>query len=205
LVIVAIMLRARAAAALARPAARLRAQPSVFHSARRSFAADAPAAEKKSSNLPFYLMGAGVAGLGLYWYQWGVVPSPTLSETKQEKSPLDPENFKPFTLKTIKPYNHNTAEFVFELPDNEASLLPVASCLVIKSTDPEALKDPKSGKPIIRPYTPISPSDHKGELVLLIKKYDNGNASKYIHNMKVGETLDIKGPISKYPWKRMFT
>jgi len=74
--------------------------------------------------------------------------------------------------------------FVFELPNNEASLIPVASCLVIKSSDPEALVG-KNGKPIIRPYTPISPSDEKGQLTLLVKKYENGNASKYIHSLKV--------------------
>ena len=62
--------------------------------------------------------------------------------------------------------------------------MPVASCLVVKSSDPEALKDAK-GKPIIRPYTPISQADEKGVLKLLIKKYDNGNASKYIHSLKV--------------------
>ena len=73
---------------------------------------------------------------------------------------------------------------MFELPNNEASLIPVASCLIVKSSDPEALKDAK-GKPIIRPYTPISGPDHKGELVLLVKKYDEGKASKYIHELKV--------------------
>jgi cytochrome-b5 reductase len=74
--------------------------------------------------------------------------------------------------------------FIFELPNNEASLLPVASCLVVKSSDPEALKD-ANGKPIIRPYTPISQPDEKGELALMVKKYQNGNASKYIHSLKV--------------------
>ena len=74
--------------------------------------------------------------------------------------------------------------FIFELPNNEASLLPVTSCLAVKSSDPEALKD-ANGKPIIRPYTPISPSDAKGELTLLVKKYDSGNASKHIHLLKV--------------------
>lgn len=73
---------------------------------------------------------------------------------------------------------------MFELPNNEASLLPVASCLVVKSSDPEVLKNDK-GQPIIRPYTPISPPDHKGELTLLVKKYDSGNASKHIHELKV--------------------
>ena len=79
---------------------------------------------------------------------------------------------------------HATCRFVFELPNNEASLLPVASCLVVRSSDPKVLTDAK-GKPIIRPYTPISPPDLKGELVLMIKRYENGNQSKYIHSLKV--------------------
>ncbi|EEB89924.1 hypothetical protein MPER_11931, partial [Moniliophthora perniciosa FA553] len=59
----------------------------------------------------------------------------------------------------------------------------------------------KKGKPIIRPYTPISPADQPGELTLLIKRYDQGNASKHIHSLKEGDTLAIKGPIPKWPWK----
>jgi len=52
-----------------------------------------------------YLIGAGTVGLGGYYYL-------SLQDTKpkQEKSPLDPENFKDFKLKKIKPYNHNTSE-----------------------------------------------------------------------------------------------
>jgi cytochrome-b5 reductase len=75
---------------------------------------------------------------------------------------------------------HETYRFVFEIPNNEASLLPVASCLLVRS----ALTD-ANGKPIIRPYTPISPPDRKGELALLVKRYENGNQSKYIHSLKV--------------------
>ena len=107
--------------------------------------------------------------------------------------------------------------FVLELPDNQASLLPVASCLVVRASDPETHTDSK-GKPIIRPYTPISSPDHKGELVLLIKRYENGNQSKYIHTLKVvlflmtsiitidiilqeGDSLALKGPFPKFPYK----
>jgi len=61
--------------------------------------------------------------------------------------------------------------------------------------------DAKSGKPIIRPYTPVSSSDLPGELHFLIKRYENGNASKHIHSLKEGETLAIKGPIHKFPYK----
>lgn len=36
---------------------------------------------------------------------------------------------------------------------------------------------------------------------LIIKQYPNGPMSTHIHNMKPGETLDIKGPIKKYEYK----
>ena len=90
--------------------------------------------------------------------------------------------------------------FIFELPENQASLLPVASCVVVRAPDQEALKD-KNGKPVIRPYTPINPSDAPGELTFLIKKYPAGLASVYVHNLKPGENLAIKGPIPKFDYK----
>lgn len=74
--------------------------------------------------------------------------------------------------------------FVFECPNDEASLLPITSFVYIKASDPEALKGP-NGKPVVRPYTPISPPEHLGEITFLVKKYDTGNMSKYIHSLKV--------------------
>lgn len=79
-------------------------------------------------------------------------------------------------------------------------MLPVASCVLVKASDPEALKDAK-GKAIIRPYTPTSHPDLPGELHFLIKRYDAGNASKHIHSLKEGDSLAIKGPILKFPFK----
>lgn len=60
----------------------------------------------------------------------------------------------------------------------------MASCLVLRATDPEAFKDP-AGNPYYRPYTPISTSDTAGEITFLVKRYEAGNFSKYIHSLKV--------------------
>ncbi|TBU41280.1 cytochrome-b5 reductase [Dichomitus squalens] len=163
----------------------------------------APPTTTKSSNLPYWLIGGGVVGIAGYLY---LDRSPTASATLKPKisdqSPLDPQNFKDFKLKKVEPYNHNTAKYIFELPPDSASLLPIASCVVVKSADdaPNPLLDPK-GKPVIRPYTPISPSDLPGELTFLIKRYDQGKMSKYIHDLKIGESLAIKGPIPKFEYK----
>ncbi|KAI5898869.1 ferredoxin reductase-like protein [Schizophyllum commune H4-8] len=160
----------------------------------RRFASTAPETHKKASNAPLYFALAGLAGAGAYYtlYREDAAPVP-----KQEKSPLDPDNFIDFKLKKVIPYNHNTSTFVFELPDNQSSMLPVASCVVTKS---DTLLDDK-GKPVIRPYTPITPSDKQGELSILIKKYDTGKMSKHIFEMKEGDKLGIKGPIMKIPWQ----
>ncbi|OSX66774.1 hypothetical protein POSPLADRAFT_1030047 [Postia placenta MAD-698-R-SB12] len=159
---------------------------------------------KKSSNLPLYLGGAGVAGLAAYIYLDSRSKPAAAAQPakKQEKSPLNPDAFVDFPLKRVEPYNHNTAKFVFELPDGEASLLPVASCVVVKTPDdsPTALKT-DSGKPVVRPYTPVSPPDQPGELTFLIKKYDAGKVSKWVHDMKPGDKLSVKGPIVKIPFK----
>jgi len=59
----------------------------------------------------------------------------------------------------------------------------------------------KSGKEIVRPYTPVYPKQSKGEFQLLIKKYDNGVMSKYIHNMKIGDSLEVMGPWDKLKYQ----
>ncbi|KII93272.1 hypothetical protein PLICRDRAFT_171052 [Plicaturopsis crispa FD-325 SS-3] len=171
---------------------------SVAAGTRRFATAPPSAAPKKSSNAPLYLIGGGFAGVGAYLYldKNGILATKKV----QEKSPLDPKEFLDFKLKAVEKYNHNTSKFIFELPNGEASLLPVASCLVVRSSDPEALKDDK-GKPIIRPYTPISPSDKEGELTLLVKKYVDGKGSSHIHSLQPGDKLAIKGPFPKFPYK----
>jgi hypothetical protein len=80
--------------------------------------------------------------------------------------------------------------FTFALPPNTSSKLPVASCVVVQAADPEALKD-KKGNPVVRPYTPTSAADNTGEIEFLIKKYETGVMSKYIHSLKVS----LSGPL----------
>ena len=165
--------------------------------------------KKSSSNLPLYFGGAGIVGLATYVYLGGsAAPFSTASATpaakpKPEKSALDPGRFLDLKLKAIEPYNHNTSRFVFELPDGGAALSPVASLVIVRASEgADGAPLDKKGNPAIRPYTPISRPEHEGELVLLIKKYESGVVSKYVHErLKPGATLAIKGPIPKFPYK----
>jgi len=113
---------------------------------------------------------------------------------------LSKDEFLNFKLKEVKPYNHNTSRFIFELPDGKDSGLTIASAILVKSAKEGAVVDDK-GKPVIRPYTPVTAPSVKGRLDLLIKKYKGGKMTEHIHSLKPGDELAIKGPIPKFPWK----
>lgn len=51
------------------------------------------------------------------------------------------------------------------------------------------------GKPLIRPYTPITTEDTVGYFDLLIKVYPEGNMSQHIDHLRVGDTLDVCIPV----------
>lgn len=80
----------------------------------RRYATAPPAASK--SNWPLYLSGAGVVGLGAYVYlqRTGTLgAAKAAAAPKQEKSPLDPNNFVDLKLKKVEPYNSNTSKYVY--------------------------------------------------------------------------------------------
>ncbi|KAG8904924.1 NADH-cytochrome b5 reductase, partial [Tulasnella sp. 417] len=172
----------------------------------RRYSTAAPSgAPGTSSKTGLYIGVTSVLGLAAAYYYMQDTPAPAAPKVPLT-SALDKDNFIDLKLKKIEPYNHNTAKFTFELPPNTASLLPVAACVVIKTApakeDPEhpPLLDAK-GKPYVRPYTPISPSDHPEEITFLIKKYETGKVTPYLHAMKPGQTVGIKGPFPKTPYK----
>ncbi|KDN52564.1 putative NADH-cytochrome b5 reductase 2 [Tilletiaria anomala UBC 951] len=170
-----------------------------------------------SSNLPLVLGLGGLAGLG-GWYALGGFNSTDkaknnakeLAESAKSQAKagatsvsgaLDKSTFKEFTLKEIKPYNHDSATLVFELPDNQTSGLSVASAVLLKAAEGAAPLKDKNGKDIIRPYTPVTTPDTQGHIDFLIKKYSNGNMSKYTLDLRPGDKIAIKGPIPKFQYQ----
>lgn len=195
---------------------------SLGQAARSSLRSQAPAVRQYAteagkpsggSNLPLILGLGGIAGLGA-WYSLGGFDDPKKATNKiQEKgkevadqakgaaqsTALNKDQFVEFTLKEIKPYNHDSATFVFELPDGKKPGMSTASAVVVKAVG-EGLKDDK-GKDVIRPYTPITSPDTPGHMDFLVKKYPGGLMTTHMHSMKPGDKLGIKGPIAKFPYK----
>ncbi|KAI8825710.1 uncharacterized protein EV422DRAFT_513923 [Fimicolochytrium jonesii] len=144
-----------------------------------------------------------------YWQQQNKAEGQALIKAKLDKkarenpvAALDGKSFLPFALKEVSDVNHNTKRFRFALPEGTTELgLPTASCVLTKFVDG---KKP-DGKPnvVVRPYTPVEdPADgYTGYFDMIIKKYPNGPMSTHIFNLKPGDTLDIKGPNPKFPYK----
>ena len=179
----------------------------------RHFSTSTGRSTKSSSNVPLYLGCTGLAGITSYLFLGGAgnasFSSSSSIKPKQVTSALDPERFLDLKLKAVEPYNHNTSRFIFELPGDGsgAALSPVTSLIAVRASEgaPGAPVD-KKGKLAVRAYTPISRPEHEGEIVLLIKKYEKGVISKYVHEqLKPGDTLAVKGPIPKFPYKGTYS
>jgi len=119
----------------------------------------------------------------------------------EKKAGLDPKAWVPLTLVKVEPLSANTAIYRFAYDDPEAtSGMTVASCLLTKAPI-GSVKEDGSRANVMRPYTPMSRPGVAGYLELAVKTYPEGKMSKHIAELKVGDTLDFKGPITKLPYK----
>jgi len=96
--------------------------------------------------------------------------------------------FKPFKVASIKPVSADTRLYTVTVPGH--SPVPVSSYLITRAQ--------VEGKEEKRPYTPVKQKD--GEVNLLIKSYASGKVSKAIGQLKVGDTIDLRGPKPSRPY-----
>ena len=106
------------------------------------------------------------------------------------KETLSPEKFVPLTVSNVTPINHNTSIFRLKFQKALKEPWPIASCVHVKDDSTQ----------ILRPYTPISPANELSFIDLLVKRYDNGHMSRLIHNLKVGDKIDVRGPMVTLPY-----
>ncbi|POV98428.1 hypothetical protein PSTT_14442 [Puccinia striiformis] len=94
------------------------------------------------------------------------------------------QNFRLASKKTVSP---NTSIYRFTLNNKNHYLgLPIGQHLLIQAEI--------NGKQVQRMYTPVSSDDDKGYFELMIKTYEQGNISKLIAELKIGQSIQVKGP-----------
>ncbi|KFP83609.1 NADH-cytochrome b5 reductase 3, partial [Apaloderma vittatum] len=108
----------------------------------------------------------------------------------------DPEVKYPLRLIDKQEVSHDTRSFRFALPSIDHVLgLPVGQHIYLSARIDGAL--------VVRPYTPVSSDDDKGFVDLVVKIYfrgvhpkfpDGGKMSQYLDSLKIGDTIDFRGP-----------
>ncbi|CAH2092156.1 unnamed protein product [Euphydryas editha] len=151
---------------------------------------------EKTPVLPI-VFGVGavvVITTALAHYVWGRKSKP--AKNKKLITLLDPNTKYPLPLIEREEINHDTRRFRFGLPTPEHVLgLPIGQHIHLSVKIDDDL--------IIRAYTPVSSDEEKGYVDLVIKVYfknvhpkfpEGGKMSQYLNNMKLGDTIDVRGP-----------
>ncbi|KAN0063499.1 NADH-cytochrome b5 reductase [Thecaphora frezii] len=108
-------------------------------------------------------------------------------DSGKSKPVLNPTEWQRFTLMEKKQLSPNTAKYRFRLPrDNSILGLPIGQHISVQAEI--------NGKNVMRSYTPTSSDDDRGFFDLVVKSYEQGNISKYMAAMKIGDQLSVKGP-----------
>ncbi|XP_056409121.1 NADH-cytochrome b5 reductase 3-like [Hyla sarda] len=92
--------------------------------------------------------------------------------------------------------SHDTRRFRFALPSPDHVLgLPIGQHIYLSARI--------DGNLVVRPYTPVSSDDDKGFVDLVVKIYfknihpkfpEGGKMSQYLEGLRIGETIDFRGP-----------
>lgn len=98
----------------------------------------------------------------------------------------------PYLLSELRPETHDTKTFRFALPpDATLDMLPGDHVTVHATVN---------GKTVKRPYTPSSLVGTIGFFELTVKRYETGAVSRYLHDRRIGEAVEISGPHAGGHW-----
>ncbi|CAM9706169.1 unnamed protein product, partial [Chrysoparadoxa australica] len=112
------------------------------------------------------------------------------------KAAFSPSEWREFPIQQVDNLSHDTKRFKIGLPsDDHVTGLTTASCIVVKGRDQADTKD------VIRPYTPTTLNDTKGHFELVVKAYEMGNVSTFLHKQGPGNMIKVKGPFSKITYE----
>lgn len=73
---------------------------------------------------------------------------------------------------------------------NETAFQPIWS-IYIKDDDIQ----------VERPFTPLEGMDSEGRMKFWIKRYERGEVGRWLHSKKVGDKIEIRGPLKTWPWQ----
>lgn len=110
-----------------------------------------------------------------------------MNQPKKSKTALDSSKFIEFPLIEKTVLSHNSARYRFGLPTPDTVLgLPIGQHISIMIK--------VDGKEVLRSYSPTSSDADKGWFELVVKTYPDGIISKHLSELKIGDTINVRGP-----------
>ncbi|KMP05455.1 NADH-cytochrome b5 reductase [Coccidioides immitis] len=143
--------------------------------------------------IPSALLIFGTTIIKKEWIAYATALAVVLSAWKlfsnKPRKVLNPTEFQNFVLKDKTIVSHNVCIYRFALPRPTDILgLPIGQHISLAATIPGQSKE------IVRSYTPISSDDDAGYFDLLVKSYPQGNISKHLTTLRIGDKMKVRGP-----------
>ncbi|KAG0352302.1 NADH-cytochrome b5 reductase [Podila minutissima] len=159
---------------------------------------DRPPQQPSSAANAITFLAATAIGLGAYFYQWNKHRS-FIPGSAASREGISTESWTPVLLTKITPVSDHTSLFEFELP--APTTVPITSAVYVKDDEIQAM----------RAYTPIHTApdwqvqqegeagDQVSTVQLLIKRYSEGQVSRFMHSAKPGQRIEMRGPVLIWP------
>jgi len=105
----------------------------------------------------------------------------------------DHTEYRDFKITQIEQVSPDTKMLRFELPSGVCLPAPVGSHVIVRPLD-----DDQKEVPGEREYTIVTPLGAEGYFEIIVKLYHEGRHTTHIHSRRVGDSLQVKGPVSRY-------
>lgn len=141
----------------------------------------------------FAFGGIVYAGLGVYFFS---IRKP-LVENTSDNALLWPTRFSPLTVTDSDECGPNSRLISIQiLPDDLPPSSDIRPTIPIWSV---YVKD--DDIQVERPYTPLEGIDVLGRMSFWIKKYPQGEVGKWLHSKRVGDEIEVRGPLVTWFWQ----
>ncbi|EIW62055.1 ferredoxin reductase-like C-terminal NADP-linked domain-containing protein [Trametes versicolor FP-101664 SS1] len=172
------------------PACRRHALSQIARNASTQASESSPSKARSTS----LLFGLGSGALIASYFLW---PDQSRAAPTKKNSLLSPTHFTPVEITETEPCpDPNTRLMTLTVPRqsipslNETAFQPIWS-IYIKDDDIQ----------VERPFTPLEGMDSEGRMKFWIKRYERGEVGRWLHSKKVGDKIEIRGPLKTWPWQ----
>ncbi|KAK3265765.1 hypothetical protein CYMTET_25580 [Cymbomonas tetramitiformis] len=122
----------------------------------------------------------------------GLKREQSASLSAKDTKVLSAAKFQPFKIIRSEQVSHNTKLLRFEIPGGFGLGLPLGRHVSVRAQ----IEDMK----VMRSYTPTSKPSEQGYFELMVKGYELGKMSTHLCGLKVGDTLEVRGPIGRFKY-----